>query len=279
RGRGESIWLAWFLIATIRNFTLHCVDERQTEFRDRWEARVEALAAAVEQSGWDGEWYLRAFDDDGRPWGTSQEQECRIDSIAQSWSVLSNAADPERARTALASARRYLVRNDDTLIRLLDPPFDHTPREPGYIKAYPPGVRENGGQYTHAATWLAIAFARIRDGDVAKSLFDRISPITHSSTREGAEHYRTEPYAVAGDIAGVAPHLGRGGWTWYTGAAGWTWRLAVEEILGVRLIGGKIQIRPAMPKNWHKAELTLRRADGAIQITIETDPSLEGDGE
>ncbi|MEG8222623.1 cellobiose phosphorylase [Sphingomonas sp. HH69] len=279
RGRGESIWLAWFLIATIRNFTLHCVDERQTEFRDRWEARVEALAAAVEQSGWDGEWYLRAFDDDGRPWGTSEEQECRIDSIAQSWSVLSNAADPERARTALASARRYLVRNDDALIRLLDPPFDHTPREPGYIKAYPPGVRENGGQYTHAATWLAIAFARIRDGDVAKSLFDRISPITHSSTREGAEHYRTEPYAVAGDIAGVAPHLGRGGWTWYTGAAGWTWRLAVEEILGVRLIGGKIQIRPAMPKSWHKAELTLRRADGAIQITIETDPSLEGDGE
>ncbi|MGE3744503.1 MAG: glucoamylase family protein [Sphingomonadaceae bacterium] len=277
RGRGESIWLAWFIIATIRNFTRHCVDEDQNEFRDRWNGRAESLAAAVEQSGWDGEWYLRAFDDDGRPWGTSEEQECRIDSIAQSWSVLSGAGDPERARTALASARRYLVREDDNLVRLLDPPFDRTPREPGYIKAYPPGIRENGGQYTHAATWLAIAFARTRDGDGAKSLFDRINPIRHASTRDSAEHYRTEPYVVAADIAGVAPHLGRGGWTWYTGAAAWAWRLAVEEILGVRLMGGELQIHPALPRDWDKVELTFRNPGGALQITLRTDSSLDSE--
>ncbi len=279
RGRGESIWLAWFLIATIRNFTRHCVDDGQNEFRDRWSGRAESLVAAVEQSGWDGEWYLRAFDDDGRPWGTSEEQECRIDSIAQSWSVLSGAGDPERARTALASARHHLAREDDHLVRLLDPPFDRTPREPGYIKAYPPGIRENGGQYTHAATWLAIAFARLRDGDAAKSLFDRINPIVHAQTHDDAVRYRTEPYAVAADIAGVAPHLGRGGWTWYTGAAAWAWRLAVEEILGVRLAGGEIRIRPAMPKAWDKAEVTLRRPGGCLQIRLQTDQSLDDDEE
>lgn len=271
RGRGESIWLAWFLIATIRNFTRHCLDEDRSEFRHRWNERAEALAAAVEQSGWDGEWYLRAFDDDGRPWGTSAEQECRIDSIAQSWSVLSGAGDPERAGTALASARRNLVRDDDNLIRLLTPPFDRTPREPGYIKAYPPGIRENGGQYTHAAAWLAIALARSGDGDGAKSLFDRINPIQHAATREAAGDYRTEPYVVAADIAGVAPHLGRGGWTWYTGAAAWTWRLGVEEILGARMIRGELQLRPKLPSDWDKAELTLRRGTASLAVTLELD--------
>ncbi|MDE8652867.1 GH36-type glycosyl hydrolase domain-containing protein [Novosphingobium album (ex Liu et al. 2023)] len=274
RGHGESVWLAWFIIATIRNFTRHCVDEDQIEFRDRWNGRADSLAAAVERSGWDGEWYLRAFDDDGRPWGTAEEQECRIDSIAQSWSVLSGTGDAARARTALASARRFLVREDDNLVRLLDPPFDRTPREPGYIKAYPPGIRENGGQYTHAATWLAIAFARMGNGDGAKSLFDRINPILHAPNRQSAEHYRSEPYVVAADIAGVAPHLGRGGWTWYTGAAAWAWRLAVEEILGVRLVGGQLQVRPALPKDWPRADLTLQQPRGAIHVTIETDPSL-----
>ncbi|AGH51992.1 carbohydrate binding protein (plasmid) [Sphingomonas sp. MM-1] len=275
RGRGESVWLAWFLIATIRNFTRHCLDESQTEFRDRWNGRADTLVAAVERFAWDGEWYLRAFDDDGRAWGTSEEQECRIDSIAQSWSILSDAGDPERTDVAIASARKHLVRDDDSIIRLLDPAFDRTPREPGYIKAYPPGVRENGGQYTHAAAWLAIAVARNRDGDGAMSLLDRINPIRHTSTREAAGHYRTEPYVVAADIAGVIPHLGRGGWTWYTGAAAWTWRLAVEEILGVRLIRNELQMRPNLPRDWDRAEMTFRRGTAAIAVTLQVDHDLE----
>ncbi|MGE4307191.1 MAG: cyclic beta 1-2 glucan synthetase, partial [Novosphingobium sp.] len=217
----------------------------------------------------------RAFDDDGRAWGTSEEQECRIDSIAQSWSILSGAGDPERTERAIASARRHLVRDDDNIIRLLDPAFDRTPREPGYIKAYPPGIRENGGQYTHAAAWLAIAVARKRDGDGAMSLFDRINPVRHASTRESAEHYRTEPYVVAADIAGVAPHLGRGGWTWYTGAAAWTWRLAVEEILGVRLIQNELQIRPSLPRDWDRAEMTFRRGAATIAVTLQVDHDLD----
>ena len=277
RGRGESVWLAWFIIATIRNFTLNCLKEEQNEFRERWNGRAASLATAVERSGWDGEWYLRAFDDDGRAWGTSQEEECRIDSIAQSWSVLSAAGEAERAKTALASARRNLVRNDDNIVRLLDPPFDHTPRDPGYIKAYPPGIRENGGQYTHAAAWLAIAFARVGNGDAAKSLFDRINPILHTSSRESVIEYRTEPYVMAADIAGIPPHLGRGGWTWYTGAAAWAWRLAVEEILGIRLAGGQLQLRPALPKDWSAVEVRLQRPSGEIDLTIQTDSSLGAD--
>ena len=275
RGHGESVWLAWFLIATIRNFTRHCLGESETEFRDRWNGRADSLAAAVERSAWDGDWYLRAFDDDGRAWGTSEEQECRIDSIAQSWSILSGAGDPERANTAIASARKHLVRSDDRLIRLLDPPFDRTPREPGYIKAYPPGIRENGGQYTHAAAWLAIAVARSGDGDGAKSLFDRINPIQHASIREAAEHYRTEPYVIAADIAGETPHTGRGGWTWYTGAAAWSWRLAVEEILGARLINGELQFYPSLPKEWDRVEMTFRRETGTLAVSIRVEPDLE----
>ena len=162
-------------------------------------------------------------------------------------------------------------------MRLLDPPFDRTPREPGYIKAYPPGIRENGGQYTHAASWLALAFARTGDGDGAKALFDRINPIQHAATARSAAHYRTEPYVVAADIAGMEPHLGRGGWTWYTGAAAWTWRLAVEEILGVRLVGGELQVRPVLPRDWESVELTLRRGRGSIHVTIETDDTRESE--
>lgn len=275
RGRGESIWLVWFYIATIEGFVRLCARRgQQHDLIERWKARATGLAAAVERSGWDGDWYLRAFDDEGRPWGTAAEQECRIDSIAQSWSVLSGAGDPERARHALESARRALVREDDRLVRLLDPPFDRTPREPGYIKAYPPGIRENGGQYSHAATWLAIAFARIGDGDRAKALFDRINPVRHAATPEDAARYRTEPYVVAADISGVAPHLGQGGWTWYTGAAAWTWRLAVEEILGLSLAEGKLRITPCLPKDWPGAEATVRRPTGSLHVVIHNESGL-----
>ncbi|MGE4429995.1 MAG: glucoamylase family protein [Sphingobium sp.] len=275
RGRGESIWLAWFYITTIKGFVGLCARQGQPhEVMERWKARADGLAAAVERSGWDGDWYLRAFDDEGRAWGTAQEQECRIDSIAQSWSILSSAGDPDRTRRALASARHHLVRGDDRLVRLLDPPFDRTPREPGYIKAYPPGIRENGGQYTHAAAWLAIACARSGDGDGAKALFDRINPICHAATPQDAALYRTEPYVVAADISGVAPHLGQGGWTWYTGAAAWTWRLAVEEILGLRLADGKLRLSPCLPKDWPMVEAMVRQPTGSLRIVIRNDHGL-----
>ncbi len=276
-GRGESIWLAWFMIATIRGFVGLCERQDRRDLVERWSTRALDLQRAVEESGWDGEWYLRAIDDDGRPWGSASNDECRIDSIAQSWAVMSEAGDPERARRATAAAAHYLIRDDDRLVRLLWPAFDTTPREPGYIKAYPPGIRENGGQYSHAAAWLGIAFARLGDGDRAKEVFDRINPVTHTRNRKDAERYRTEPYVLAADIAGNAPHVGRGGWSWYTGAAAWTWRLAVEHILGLRLVEGNLLISPCLPKAWKGFEARITRPTGALLIRVE-DPDGLGSG-
>jgi len=278
QGRGESIWLAWFMIATIKGFVRQCVLHDRNDLVERWSARASDLQRAVEESGWDGAWYVRAIDDDGRPWGSSSNDECRIDSIAQSWAVLSEAGEPERARQAMASAARYLIRDDDHLVRLLWPAFDMSPREPGYIKAYPPGIRENGGQYTHAAAWLGIAFTHLGDGDSAKGVFDRISSIAHTRNRNGAEKYRTEPYVLAADIAGSAPHVGRGGWSWYTGAAGWTWRLAVEHILGLQLVRGSLRISPCLPKAWKGFEARIVRQAGTLIISVE-DPNGLGAGD
>ena len=237
-GRGESVWLAWFAIATIDGFVRLCDRSDRHELAERWRLKAHELRKSVEETAWDGAWYLRAYDDDGRPWGSASNDECRIDSIAQSWAVLARTEKPERAQIALASAARELIRDEDGLIRLLWPPFNLTPRDPGYIKAYPPGIRENGGQYTHAAAWLGLAFAELGDGDQARRVFDLLNPICHSSDRDGAERYLVEPYVIAADIGGVSPHVGRGGWTWYTGSAAWTWRLGVEGILGLRMRGG-----------------------------------------
>jgi cyclic beta-1,2-glucan synthetase len=273
-GRGESVWLAWFMIATIDGFVRLCPLAGRPDLVDPWTARSRALAAAAEAAGWDGEWYLRAFDDDGRPWGAGADDECRIDSIAQSWAVLSGAGDPDRVKRALAAARQYLMRDDDRLVRLLWPPFDTTPRDPGYIKAYPPGIRENGGQYTHAAAWLGMAFARIGDGEAAMEVFRRINPISQTTTADDIRQYRTEPYVLAADVGGTAPHVGRGGWSWYTGAAGWTWRLAVEEILGLRLVAGKLHIAPCMPPAWRSFEATLSRPTGRLHIRVDNPDGL-----
>jgi cyclic beta-1,2-glucan synthetase len=278
KGRGESVWLAWFMIATIRGFVGLCERQDRRDLVERWMTRASDLQRAVENNGWDGEWYLRAIDDDGRPWGSASNDECRIDSIAQSWAVLSQAGDPERARRAVDAAAHHLVRDDDRLVRLLWPAFDTTPREPGYIKAYPPGIRENGGQYSHAAAWLGMAFAHLGDGDRAKEIFDRINPVTHARNRHEAERYRTEPYVLAADIAGNAPHVGRGGWSWYTGAAAWTWRLAVEHILGLRLVGGDLRISPCLPTQWEGFEARITRPTGALVIRVE-DPDRLGSGD
>jgi cyclic beta-1,2-glucan synthetase len=267
-GRGESAWLAWFLIAVIKGFVPLCEGRGRRDLADRWSPRAQALSEAIERSSWDGDWYLRAFDDDGRAWGSHNDSECRIDAIAQSWAVLSGAGEPARTRQAVASATQHLVRDDDSIIRLLTPPFDRTPREPGYIKAYPPGVRENGGQYSHAAAWLGMALARLGDGQGTMALFDRINPINHGRTTDEAAAYRTEPYVLCGDVAGAEPYVGRGGWSWYTGAAGWAWRWAVEEILGLRLVDGGIAIACCLPPSWPRFEARLNRPDGSLLVRV-----------
>jgi len=277
RGRGESVWLGWFAIATIDRFVELCARRGEKELADRWRARARELEQAIETSGWDGAWYRRAFDDDGRPWGSAACDECRIDSIAQSWSALSGAAAPERARKALESAERELVREDDRVIRLLWPPFAATPRDPGYIKAYPPGIRENGGQYTHAAAWLGWAFAAIGDGERAWRVRRLLDPIRHASVRADAERYAVEPYVLAADIGSVSPHIGRGGWTWYTGSAAWTWRLGVEALLGLRLRRGRLIIDPCLPPDWDGYQADVRGPAGTLAIRVE-DPERVGRG-
>ncbi|HKZ31103.1 MAG TPA: glycosyl hydrolase family 65 protein, partial [Vicinamibacteria bacterium] len=258
----------------MRSFAGLCERRGEAVLARRWLDRADALENALEHSAWDGEWWIRAFDDDGRPWGSRACDECRIDSIAQSWSVLSGSRADGRARQALAAAWRELVREDESLVRLLWPPFDATPREPGYIRAYPPGIRENGGQYTHAAAWLAWAFAEVGDGDAAHRIFELIHPIRHASTNAGVARYRVEPYVIAGDIGSVAPHVGRGGWTWYTGSAAWTWRLAVEAILGLRLRNGRLALHPCLPRAWDGFEAHVRGPDGWLAIRVRVDESL-----
>jgi cyclic beta-1,2-glucan synthetase len=277
RGRGESIWLAWFSVATMKDFAQICEMGGDASLARSWRRRAHNLTQAVERVGWDGEWYLRAFDDEGRPWGSSESEECRLDSISQSWAVLSGAALPERAESAARSAESELVRDEEKLVRLLWPPFDSTPRNPGYIKAYPPGIRENGGQYTHAATWLGWALAKLGDGDGAARIFRLINPISHTATRADAILYRVEPYVMAGDIAAAPPHTGRGGWTWYSGSAAWAWRLGVEAILGVRRVGDKLEIDPRIPASWKKCSIALRFPGGAFNIRI-VDPQGRGCG-
>ncbi|MBW2230955.1 MAG: cellobiose phosphorylase [Deltaproteobacteria bacterium] len=277
RGVGESIWLGWFAIAAIRGFVTLCEHREELELANHWRRRAAELERAVEASGWDGAWYRRALDDDGLPWGSSESEECRIDSIAQSWSVLSGGAAPARAREALESAESELVREDEGLVALLWPPFDATLRDPGYIKAYPPGVRENGGQYTHAATWLGWAFARIGEPDRAMRILGLINPIGHALTREAAERYRVEPYVLAADVASVPPHIGLGGWTWYTGAAAWAWRLGIEGILGIRRVPGGVRIDPCIPTSWGHAQVRIRGPAGTLVVAIE-DPDGVGRG-
>ena len=267
-GRGESVWLAWFMAATIRDFATMCTLAGRDHFAALWLPRADLLVAAVERDGWDGEWYVRAFDDQGRAWGSKDSGECRIDSLAQSWSVIAGGGDKDRARSALDSAFAYLVRPNDEIVRLLDPPFDTTPRDPGYIRAYPPGIRENGGQYSHAAAWLGIAAAMRRDGARAKEVFDRINPIRHAGTVEDARRYAIEPYVIAGDIGGGTDHLRRGGWSWYTGAAAWTWRLATEHILGLRLEQGEIILAPCLPPDWEGFSATIR-GRGSIEVSVQ----------
>jgi cyclic beta-1,2-glucan synthetase len=270
-GAGESVWLGWFLCASLAAFAPLATSRGETARASKWLSHAAALRSAIERKGWDGDWYRRAFFDDGTPLGTSAGTECRIDSIAQSWSVLSGAADPARARHAMAAMEAHLVRAEDRLALLLAPPFDRTPLDPGYIRGYPPGIRENGGQYTHAVTWSIFAFAALGQGEKAAALFAMANPIRRSSTRADVQRYKVEPYAVAADVYSVEPNEGRGGWTWYTGAAGWLYRAGIEAILGVRRQGAFLNVAPCIPADWPRYEVDFAFHTARYEIVVENE--------
>ncbi len=250
QGKGESVWLAFFFYDTLMKFSLLARDHGDAGFADECLVHANQLRHAVDQHGWDGDWYRRAYFDDGTPLGSKLSPECQIDSISQSWSVLSGAGDPVRSRMAMDALDQRLVRRDQGLIQLLAPPFDTSELNPGYIKGYVPGVRENGGQYTHAAIWAAMAFAASADRLRAWECFDLINPVHHGNTAQGIATYKVEPYVVAADVYAVAPHTGRGGWTWYTGSASWMYRLILESLLGLRLEAGQLRFTPCLPADW-----------------------------
>ena len=266
-GRGDSVWLGWFLLRTLDLFAPHA-EERDPGRADRWREHAASVQAALEQEAWDGEWYRRGTFDDGTPLGSAASEECRIDSIAQSWAVLSGAADPERAAQAMASVDRHLIRREDGLALLFTPPFDRSAVDPGYIKGYPPGLRENGGQYSHAAMWAILAFAKLGLGDRAGELFALLNPINHARTPEETDRYKVEPYVVAADIYSVPPHTGRGGWTWYTGSAAWMYRAGIEGILGIRCKGKYLFIDPCIPSDWPGFEATVERGSSRYEIKV-----------
>jgi cyclic beta-1,2-glucan synthetase len=267
-GKGESVWLAFFLCDVLSQFAALADRRADAAFRDRCVSETALLKANIEKHGWDGEWYRRAYFDDGTPLGSAGNPECSIDSIPQSWSVLSRAGDATRSRAAMEAVDRHLVRRDDALIQLLDPPFDQSPLNPGYIKGYVPGVRENGGQYTHAAIWSTMAFAALGDSRRAWELFALVNPIGHSSSPERIARYKVEPYVVAADVYAVAPHTGRGGWTWYTGSAGWMYRLILESLLGLRREGCQLRLEPCIPANWSDFKVHYRYGETVYHICV-----------
>ncbi len=276
-GRGESVWLGFFQYDVLTQFAEIARRRGDAVFADRCGSEAAQLRGTIEQSGWDGEWYRRAYFDDGSPLGSASNPECQIDSIAQSWSVLSGAGEAGRARMAMDAVDKRLVRRDQALVQLLDPPFDKSDMNPGYIKGYLPGVRENGGQYTHAAIWTAMAFAASGDSRRAWELLRMMNPVNHARTPESIAIYKVEPYVVAADVYARAPHFGRGGWTWYTGSAGWMYRLIVESLLGLSLEVDKLRFAPCFPAEWESFKVHYRYRETSHNITVTRAPA--GDGE
>ncbi|XJN88341.1 GH36-type glycosyl hydrolase domain-containing protein [Mesorhizobium terrae] len=281
-GKGESVWLGWFLLKTLTDFSAVAKAQGDAKHAKAWEAHAANLKRALENKAWDGEWYRRGSFDDGSPLGSRGSDECKIDSIAQSWSVLSGEGDPARSHTAMDQAIKHLVDEELKIVKLFTPPFSKTTKDPGYIKSYPPGVRENGGQYTHASTWFVIALAEMGRTDEAYRCFSMLNPVNHALDADAAEHYRVEPYVVAADIYAGEGKGGRGGWTWYTGSAGWLYRAAVEGILGIERRGKRVEINPKLPSDWpgYSARLKIDgtehavrvvRAKGAKTISLEVD--------
>ncbi len=277
-GRGESIWLGWFLYATLVRFAVLCERRGDTAQGKGYRERAAALQGALEQNGWDSGWYLRAFYDDGSPLGSHTNAECQIDGIAQSWAVLSLAGNPARTEQAMRAVLERLVCADDRLVLLFTPPFDKTPLDPGYIKGYAPGTRENGGQYTHAAVWSAWACAELGWAETAESLFRMLNPIHHAHTPADVDRYKVEPYVMAADVYSVPPHTGRGGWTWYTGSAAWMYRLGLEGILGLRRTGQGLVIEPRIPPAWPGYEADYRHGTATYHIRVRNERRTAGAG-
>ena len=275
-GRGESVWLGWFLHSTLTAFAPLADARGDSAHAAAWRAHASALVPALERA-WDGDWYLRAYFDDGTPLGSHANQECQIDSIAQAWSVISGAAPPDRAAKAMQSVEQELVQPEDGLVLILAPPFDKVGPDPGYIRGYPPGIRENGGQYTHAALWVVRATAELGDGDQAARLFARLNPINHALTPGDVARYKAEPYVVAADIYSQPPHVGRGGWSWYTGSAGWMQRVGIESILGVSIREGLLSLSPCVPASWPGFVVTIKWRSARYVITVRN-PSRVGRG-
>jgi cellobiose phosphorylase len=272
-GLGESVWLGWFFYSVLSEFIPLCRLQDDHPFADELEEKQKALRGSLEENAWDGEWYLRAFYDDGTKLGSKENDECRIDSISQSWSILSAAAPEKRAHEALQSAWRYLVKEEDGLSLLIAPPFNKTVKNPGYIKNYYPGIRENGGQYTHAAVWLAMAAAMAGEYQMAHALFTMLNPIHTTSNRKDVLKYEKEPYAVTADISLSAPYSGRGGWSWYTGSAGWMYQGLVKWFLGIRKEGETLIIDPAVPGIFGDYKMYYRYGTSEYEIKIERAPA------
>jgi cyclic beta-1,2-glucan synthetase len=268
-GKGESVWMAWFLGEVLNEFAPLCEARGEAKLAREYRRRAKNYAKAVEKSAWDGDWYLRGFYDDGTPLGSHENEEAKIDSLPQSWGVISGEARSDRATQALASVEEYLVEPDEGMIRLFTPAYDKTEKDPGYIKGYVPGVRENGGQYTHAAIWVTMAFARRGDGDRAVELLRLINPVEHARNEAGVEKYKVEPYVVAADVYWTPGQVGRGGWTWYTGSASWMYRVWVEEVLGFKKHGDRLLIEPTIPASWSDFRLHYRVGSTLYHITVE----------
>ncbi|HTV71754.1 MAG TPA: glucoamylase family protein [Rhizobiaceae bacterium] len=281
RGKGESVWLGWFLLKTLGDFSAIASGREDAARAKKWKSHATRLKKALESAGWDGAWYRRGSYDDGTPLGSASSDECRIDSIAQSWAVLSGGGDPLRAETAIGNVWSMLADSEHGLIKLFDPAFEKTEKEPGYIRSYPPGVRENGGQYTHAATWFVIALAEMGRPEEAYRAFSMINPVNHALDRDAADRYRVEPYVVAADVYAGGVKVGRGGWTWYTGSAGWLYRAAVEAILGIRKLGDRLTVAPCLPPDWPGFEVALRLGEASYRIKVirSADDTVTVDGQ
>jgi len=275
-GRGESVWLGWFLYSVLTRFAPLSHNRGDFEQSVTYQQHATHLKTNIEKEGWDGQWYRRAYYDDGSPLGSEQSIECQIDSIAQSWAVLSNGGDPSRSLQAMSAVVEHLVKPEEQLLLLFKPPFDKTHHNPGYVKSYPKGVRENGGQYTHAALWVVWAFAQLGQGNLAGELFQLINPILHSDTPEKAPIYRIEPYVVAADVYSVAPYVGRGGWSWYTGSASWMYRLGIEAILGLKRTGNQMTINPCIPDHWTGYDITYREGETVYHIHVDNSQGVSG---
>ncbi|MBB6217860.1 cellobiose phosphorylase [Anaerosolibacter carboniphilus] len=268
KGKGESVWLGWFIYSTLMKFAPICKEMNDSQRGERYLEIAEKIALAMEENAWDGAWYIRAFYDDGSPLGSSKNTECIIDSLAQSWAVISKGGRERRAKEGMKAVEQYLIKKEEGLIQLFTPPFDKSDQNPGYIKGYVPGVRENGGQYTHAATWVINAFAMMGEGDKAWELYHLINPINHTRTPIECATYKVEPYVMAADVYAVSPHVGRGGWTWYTGAAGWMYKVGLEHILGFKKHGNQLTIDPCIPKDWLEYSMKYKYIDTNYTIIV-----------